>query len=225
VLYSSLEMAPHALHARTISIAAQLAADYLLKPWMHQHELPAAAEVVDLATSQLNHRICSISSISGLEAAIEATRPALVVLDYLQLVRTPGDFRGSRADFLSEFANGLADLARSYLIPVVALAQEKRRSEGDGGDARAADPLSGIKSSGGIEEAADTVFFLSRGAEDPTDEIGVRVAKARFGGQLHRDIKLFLKGATTTLCQVRGVAEIGVIGSRHFPGHPSPDFG
>jgi replicative DNA helicase len=131
------------------------------------------------------------------------------VIDYIQLIRTPSDYRGSRADFLAEYTNAIADLARRYLVPILALAQEKRKNEADG-SSRSSDPLSGIKGSGGIEEAADTVFMLSTDPNSP-DEIKISLAKARFGGQMHREITLYLKGETTTLCVQRKRAEIGVL--------------
>lgn len=217
VLFNSLEMAPHALHARLVSIASQIPADYLIKPWMFTKEqVDTALEVADLVAGQLNHRIGRWPTPSELEAAIVSAKPSLVIIDYLQLVRTPSEYRGSRADFLSEYTNAIADLARRYLIPILALAQEKRKSESEG-SSRNSDPLSGIKGSGGIEEAADTVFMLSTDPNLP-DEIKVSVAKARFGGQLHREVTLYLKGDTTTLCTQRKRAEVGVI-----PSSPTPE--
>lgn len=224
VLFNSLEMAPHALHGRIVSIASQVPADFFIKPWMFaKDQVDAALNVADLVAGQVNHRIGRWPTAADLESAIEATKPALVIIDYLQLVRAPADYRGSRADYLSEYTNAIADLARRYLLPVMALAQEKRRTEAEG-TTRSADPLSGIKGSGGIEEAADTVFMLSSDPDLP-DEIKVSLAKARFGGHLHREVTLYLKGETTTLCAQRKRAEVGVIPQAAIPDHPAPDFG
>jgi replicative DNA helicase len=210
VLINSLEMAPHALHARLISIASQVPADFFVKPWMYsKDQVDAALDVATLVERLLHHRIGRWPTAHELETAIEASKPSLVVIDYIQLIRTPSDYRGSRADFLAEYTNAIADLARRYLVPILALAQEKRKNEADG-SSRSSDPLSGIKGSGGIEEAADTVFMLSTDPNSP-DEIKVSLAKARFGGQMHREITLYLKGETTTLCVQRKRAEIGVI--------------
>lgn len=84
----------------------------------------------------------------------------LILIDYLQLMEGgKPNGRESRAQELSEIANGIKKLARELGIPVIALAQVSRKAE----DRPGAKPrLSDLKESGSIEEAADQVIFLWR---------------------------------------------------------------
>jgi len=106
---------------------------------------------------------------------------ALVIVDYLQLLRGDGE---NRAEEVSEIAKGLKRLARELQIPVLALAQLNRGVESrDGNKPR----LSDLKESGGIEEAADGVLMLwregyyKRDKPDLARKAEVIVAKNRNG--------------------------------------------
>ena len=85
--------------------------------------------------------------------------PPIIGLDYLQLVKN--DKKGVRQDLIvTEIAETLKMLARSFDASVVSLAQLSRSVESRGGDRRPI--LSDLRDSGGIEQAADTVLFLYR---------------------------------------------------------------
>lgn len=103
-----------------------------------------------------------------------------VVVDYLQLLRA-SDPRRPRWEQVSEFSHGLKVLAREFDVPVLALAQLNRESEGN----RRLPNMSDLRESGSIEQDADVVMLMQRGYDEQsgmhTDDLDVVVAKNRRG--------------------------------------------
>jgi replicative DNA helicase len=100
-----------------------------------------------------------------------------LIVDYLQLAHVKAE---SREREVAEISRNLKALARELQLPVVALAQLNRQSEGrDSGKPR----LSDLRDSGAIEQDADTVIFLWRSESEihPVEAINVAVAKQRNG--------------------------------------------
>lgn len=83
----------------------------------------------------------------------------LVVVDYLQLMRSP-DYAENRVQEISDISRSLKALARELEIPVVALSQLSRASEQRGGERKPI--LSDLRDSGAIEQDADLVLFIHR---------------------------------------------------------------
>lgn len=102
-----------------------------------------------------------------------------VVVDYLQLVR--GDAHRPRWEAVGEITRELKALAREYRVPVIALSQLNRRTEG--GNARPG--LGDLRESGAIEQDSDVAILLNRlmdpDTEEYGDEIEFVVAKNRHG--------------------------------------------
>jgi replicative DNA helicase len=94
----------------------------------------------------------------------------LVVVDYLQLMRSPTPRSGtSRQVEIAEISGGLKALAKELQVPVIALSQLNRQPEQrEGGTPR----LSDLRESGAIEQDADMVGLLVRPEvyEDDADE-------------------------------------------------------
>jgi replicative DNA helicase len=80
----------------------------------------------------------------------------LMVIDYLQLLRTEGKYQ-TREQELSEITRQMKLMARELDVPVVALSQLSRDSEKRGGRPK----LSDLRGSGSIEQDADVVFFTT----------------------------------------------------------------
>ena len=83
----------------------------------------------------------------------------MVVLDYLQLMRSP-EHAENRVQEISDISRSLKALARELEIPVVALSQLSRASEQRGGERKPI--LSDLRDSGAIEQDADLVIFIHR---------------------------------------------------------------
>ncbi len=83
----------------------------------------------------------------------------LVIVDYLQLMRSP-DYSENRVQEISDISRSLKALARELEIPVIALSQLSRASEQRGGERKPI--LSDLRDSGAIEQDADLVLFIHR---------------------------------------------------------------
>ncbi|HPF60831.1 MAG TPA: replicative DNA helicase [Gemmatimonadales bacterium] len=83
----------------------------------------------------------------------------LVVVDYLQLMRSP-EYADNRVQEISDISRSLKGLARELEVPVIALSQLSRASEQRGGERLPL--LSDLRDSGAIEQDADLVMFIHR---------------------------------------------------------------
>jgi replicative DNA helicase len=100
--------------------------------------------------------------------ATEGQRPALVVVDYLQLLRDEeGDGR-SRERNVSAAARTLKALAQELQVPVLALAQFNRNLDGRG-DKRPT--ITDLRDSGDLENTADSVIGLYRDEMHHSDTV------------------------------------------------------
>jgi replicative DNA helicase len=123
----------------------------------------------------------------------------LIMIDYMQLMDNPGP--ESRQQQISEISRGIKAVARELNIPVVALSQLNRQTEGREGHRPR---MSDLRESGSIEQDADVVMLLHR--EDyyrqnepdfiPENIAEVIVAKQRNGPT--GTVKLTFDNRTTT---------------------------
>ncbi|MFI5211085.1 MAG: replicative DNA helicase [Gemmatimonadales bacterium] len=141
-------------------------------------------------------------SLTALQARSVARRQmreqpiGLIIVDYLQLMRSPDTASQGRVQEISDISRSLKALARELEVPVVALSQLSRASEQRGGDRKPI--LSDLRDSGAIEQDADIVMFIHRPEyyEGNTDKEGnslegkaeVMVAKNRNGPTGHVDL-------------------------------------
>lgn len=111
-------------------------------------------------------------------AAMEMGGPLdLVVVDYLQLVRTRERFE-NRTQQVTAISGGLKELAKELSVPVMALSQLSRRTE----EGRGRRPnLSDLRESGSLEQDADVVLFIYR--DDSTDDDDNAIAEVIVGKQ------------------------------------------
>lgn len=103
-----------------------------------------------------------------------ADRRTVVMVDYLQLVRTRTRF-DKRYELIGHVCRGLKLMARSCDVPLVVAAQLSRAVEIRGKDARP--QLSDLRESGEIEQTADQILLMHR--ED--SKTLARIAKYRMG--------------------------------------------
>ena len=89
---------------------------------------------------------------------LEQTQIGLVIIDYLQLIRSSEFKNGNRVQELSQITRYLKNLAREFNIPIIALSQLSRNID-NRVDQRPI--LSDLRESGSIEQDADVVLMLS----------------------------------------------------------------
>lgn len=88
-------------------------------------------------------------------------RLGLIVIDYLQLVRTGGE-EENRVQEIATISRNLKSLARELQVPIIALSQLSRAA----GDAGNEPKLSTLRESGALEQDSDQVIMLWKDKEE-----------------------------------------------------------
>ncbi len=167
VQFFSLEMSGEQLALRILADASGVSGDRLRKgeidPSEYGQVRDAASEIVELPLY-----IDATGGLAIAKLAARARRQArttgldLIVVDYLQLITTPGARRdANRVEQVSEITGALKALAKELGVPIIALSQLSRQVE-QREDKRPM--LSDLRESGSIEQDADCVMFVYREA-------------------------------------------------------------
>ncbi len=94
----------------------------------------------------------------------------LAIVDYLQLVTLPPEYRGDVVRGYGEVAKGLMASAKELEIPIICLSQLSREGEKRGGAPR----MSDLRESGDIEAAAHFIAILYKEKLEPDEEAEIR---------------------------------------------------
>jgi replicative DNA helicase len=120
--------------------------------------------------------VVSLGEIQELVAAMaQETSLALLVVDYLQLVRAPKEIRERRHQ-VEAVSQGLKTLALQYRVPVLCLSSVSRGAPEDREDPPT---LASLRESGELEHDADVILLLHRPTESTATKC--RIAKNRDG--------------------------------------------
>jgi replicative DNA helicase len=158
----SLEMSKQQLAQRLMCSRAQIDAQKVRKGLLGAQEYQLLAQTVsELAKAPI--WVDDSPGLTILELRAKARRLKLqhdiklIMIDYMQLMDNPGP--ESRQQQISEISRGIKAVARELNVPVVALSQLNRQSEGrDGHRPR----MSDLRESGSIEQDADVIMLLHR---------------------------------------------------------------
>lgn len=172
VLFFSLEMSAVELTQRIISAEAQVQSESLRSGKLTERDWSSVANSVGRLNIPLYIDDTSQITVMQIHQKIRRItqrddKPALVVIDYLQLMGSDKGTRSveNRQIEVSEISRGLKLLAREFNVPVVALSQLSRGVE-QRTDKRPV--LADLRESGALEQDADVVMFLYRN-ENPDD--------------------------------------------------------
>ncbi len=166
VAFFSLEMSSEQLSTRILSEQARIKSDDIRRGKVTEEEINRYIETsrniynlplyIDetpaITIATLSNRARRIKRLFGL---------SLVVVDYIQLMRSNSSKNDNRVQEISEISQGLKALAKELSVPVLALSQLSRAVEQrDDKQPQLAD----LRESGSIEQDADVVMFVFREA-------------------------------------------------------------
>ena len=164
VAFFSLEMSSEQLSTRILSEQARIKSDDIRRGKVSEEEINRYIETsrniynlplfIDetpaITIATLSNRARRIKRLFGL---------SLVVVDYIQLMRSSSNRNDGRVQEISEITQGLKALAKELSVPVLALSQLSRAVEQrDDKQPQLAD----LRESGSIEQDADVVMFVYR---------------------------------------------------------------
>jgi replicative DNA helicase len=166
VAFFSLEMSSVQLVQRLISSETGIPSDKLRKGALDETEWSKLLSMTG-KLSQAPVFIDDTPSLSVFELRSKCRRLKtmhnieLIVIDYLQLMRSDVDSRnGNREQEISNISRSLKAIAKELEVPIIALSQLSRAVETRGGSKRP--QLSDLRESGAIEQDADMVMFIYR---------------------------------------------------------------
>ena len=166
IAFFSLEMSSEQLSTRILSEQARIKSDDIRRGKVTEEEINRYIETsrniynlplyIDetpaITIATLSNRARRIKRLFGL---------SLIVVDYIQLMRSNSNKNDNRVQEISEITQGLKALAKELSVPVLALSQLSRAVEQrDDKQPQLAD----LRESGSIEQDADVVMFVYREA-------------------------------------------------------------
>ena len=166
VAFFSLEMSSEQLSTRILSEQARIRSndirtgkvsekefEQFIETSKNIFELPLYIDETPAITiAAISNRSRRIKRLFGLE---------LIVVDYIQLMKSSGKKEYNRVQEISEITQGLKALAKELNVPVLALSQLSRQVEHRDNKKP---QLSDLRESGSIEQDADVVMFVYREA-------------------------------------------------------------
>ena len=166
VAFFSLEMSSEQLSTRILSEQSRIRSNDIRRGKVSEKEfeqfIEASKNIVELplyidetpaiTISAISNRARRIKRLFGLE---------LIVVDYIQLMRSGDRKNENRVQEISEITQGLKALAKELDVPVLALSQLSRAVE-QRDDKKP--QLADLRESGSIEQDADVVMFVYRAA-------------------------------------------------------------
>ncbi len=169
VVFFSLEMSDQEIGLRLLCSQANLNLRSVREGFLARKSWPTITNVASqIAGAPLYFDFSTSPSVLDVRASArrwahelkqKGNPLALIVIDYLQLMRGSGNVE-NRQQEISEISRSLKGLARELKVPVVALSQLNRRPEERGREGRP--QLSDLRESGALEQDADLVAAIFR---------------------------------------------------------------
>lgn len=179
VLFCSLEMSVKSLLDRQVSRDSGVHAEDIVRGVLKSREDEAVAEAAEgrrqVGIWYLDDPWATTTAIRAAAAKVRVVAGGIggIVIDYLQIVKDPGD---SEVQRVTKISRQVKAIAREFDVPLLALSQLSRASENrDDRHPR----LSDLRESGAIEQDADVVIGIHRDLTSPVADLDV--LKARQG--------------------------------------------
>lgn len=180
VCYINLEMQEKQIYERMLAKASQI--DMLrirnAVAFLNDEEAKFNSGNEKLKAFENIHVRNGSARVSDIRSCVKNGNYDLVVIDYLQLVK-PDKGRGSnRYAEVGDISRGIKAIAMDYDVPIIALSQLNRASEGK----EDKEPtMSELRESGDIEQDASVIIMLWNSNTDDKSQKRIKVDKARQG--------------------------------------------
>ena len=166
VAFFSLEMSSEQLSTRILSEQSRIRSNDIRRGKVSEKEfenfIETSKDIFELPLYIDETPAITIAAISNRSRRIKRLFGLdLIVVDYIQLMRSSGSKEYNRVQEISEITQGLKALAKELDVPVLALSQLSRAVE-QRDDKKP--QLSDLRESGSIEQDADVVMFVFREA-------------------------------------------------------------
>ena len=206
VAFFSLEMSSEQLSTRILSEQSRIKSNDIRRGKATEEELgryiETSRDIYDLPLYIDETPAITISSLSNRARRIKRKFGlSLIVVDYIQLMRTNSKRNDSRVQEISEITQGLKALAKELGVPVLALSQLSRAVE-QRDDKKP--QLADLRESGSIEQDADVVLFVFR------EEYYEEKKQPKLGSIEHAEWQ-------SKMNDIAGMAEILIGKQRHGP--------
>jgi replicative DNA helicase len=206
VAFFSLEMSSEQLSTRILSEQSRIQSDYIRRGKATEEELNRYIEtsrnIYDIPLYIDETPAISISALSNRARRLKRLFGlSLIVVDYIQLMRTSSKRNDGRVQEISEITQGLKALAKELSVPVLALSQLSRAVEQRDDKIP---QLSDLRESGSIEQDADVVMFVYR------EEYYLEKKQPKLGSIEHAEWQ-------SKMNDINGLAEIIIGKQRHGP--------
>ena len=206
IAFFSLEMSSEQLSTRILSEQSRIKSNDIRRGKATEEELNRYIETsrdiyelplyIDetpaISISTLSNRARRIKRLFGLN---------LIIVDYIQLMRTNSNRYDGRVQEISEITQGLKALAKELSVPVLALSQLSRAVEQRDDKIP---QLSDLRESGSIEQDADVVMFVYR------EEYYLEKKQPKLGSIEHAEWQ-------SKMNDIAGLADIIIGKQRHGP--------
>lgn len=117
-------------------------------------------------------------SVSDIKSESRHMDYDIIIIDYLQLLKADTTYRGNRAAEVGEISRAIKNLAMELNIPIIALSQLNRASEGR----ETKEPsMAELREAGNIEQDASVIILMWNLDENDRSRKGCKIEKNRQG--------------------------------------------
>ena len=206
IAFFSLEMSSEQLSTRILYEQSRIKSNDIRRGKATEEELnryiETSRDIYDLPLYIDETPAITISTLSNRARRIKRKFGlSLIVVDYIQLMRTNSKKIDGRVQEISEITQGLKALAKELSVPVLALSQLSRAVEQR--DVKKPQ-LADLRESGSIEQDADVVLFVYR------EEYYEEKKQPKLGSIEHAEWQ-------SKMSNIAGLAEILIGKQRHGP--------
>ena len=178
--YFNLEMQEKQIYERFVAAKSGIEITRIRRATRY---LEGEKEVFDKANDYLmNVKDVVISTgskrVSDIKSECKGQGFGVIIIDYMQLVKSDGSYRGNRYAEVGQISHSVKGMAMEMNIPVIALCQLNRAVEGR----ESKEPsMSDLRESGDFEQDASTILLLWNTDNDDRSKKCIKVEKQRQG--------------------------------------------